>query len=402
MLFRSVSIAVLERVTAEFSQGNKVIYAGGNVNALTGYLTVTAYYSDGTSKIVTDYTLSGELVAVRSTITVEVEGMTATFDVNVTAVVLDRITVNVTDDSSVYPNSDIESLRSRITVTAHYNDGSETTVNKYSLYGKLETGLSTITVDFNGKTAKFAVRVSEYALDHITAIFRPVDENGDRVVFTGATSLDDLKRYLEVTAYGKDEDGNDIFIETVENYILSGDLTSGVCTVTVSYNGKTASFDVDVTEVQLAGITAEFNQNGVIYDDATLDDLYSYLTVEASYRVGGEIVTKPLTSSEYVLEGDLGAGGAVEIKVSYGGFEVYVTVEVTPIVLEDLTVNFNQGSTRIFGTNKLDDLRPLLEVFATYTDGTQTRVYDYVLKCVLSAGRPVDITVEYGGKTAQF
>lgn len=69
--------------------GISVVYSGGNVPAgttldqLTG-ITVTATYSDGTSEVVTDYTISGTLTAGQdNTITVTYQGKAATFQVTV-------------------------------------------------------------------------------------------------------------------------------------------------------------------------------------------------------------------------------------------------------------------------------------------------------------------------------
>ena len=55
-------------------------------------------------------------------------------------------------------------------------------------------------------------------------------------------SLDDLKSDLVVTANYSDSTS-----ETVTGYTLSGTLTAGTSTVTVSYGGKTATFNVTVT-----------------------------------------------------------------------------------------------------------------------------------------------------------
>lgn len=62
------------------------VYSGGDVDAgtavadLTG-IVVTAHYSDGTSKTVTGYTLSGTIAEGANTVTVRYEGKTATFTV---------------------------------------------------------------------------------------------------------------------------------------------------------------------------------------------------------------------------------------------------------------------------------------------------------------------------------
>lgn len=80
-LFEGVT---LESITAVFTQGSAVIYDDDALDILKQYLTVTATYSDSTTAVVTDYTLSGTLNAGTSTITVSYGGKTDTFTVTVT------------------------------------------------------------------------------------------------------------------------------------------------------------------------------------------------------------------------------------------------------------------------------------------------------------------------------
>ena len=70
----------------------------------------------------------------------------------------------------------------------------------------------------------------------ITAVFDP----GQTVIYTDDT-LDDLKQYLTVTA--NYDDGTSA---VVTGYTLSGSLTAGTSTITVTYADKTDSFDVTV------------------------------------------------------------------------------------------------------------------------------------------------------------
>lgn len=75
----------LESISAVFSQGSAVIYDTDGLETLRQYLTVTASYSDTTTKTVTDYTLSGTLAVGTSTITASYGGKTDTFSVTVSA-----------------------------------------------------------------------------------------------------------------------------------------------------------------------------------------------------------------------------------------------------------------------------------------------------------------------------
>jgi hypothetical protein len=66
----------LSSISVTYSGGDVVV--GTVVNDLTG-IVVTAHYSDGTSKAVTGYALSGTIAEGSNTITVSYGGMTATF-----------------------------------------------------------------------------------------------------------------------------------------------------------------------------------------------------------------------------------------------------------------------------------------------------------------------------------
>lgn len=73
----------LTSITAVFNQGTAEIYATDTLDSLRQYLTVTANYDDGTSALVTTYTLSGTLTVGTSTITAAYAGKQATFTVTV-------------------------------------------------------------------------------------------------------------------------------------------------------------------------------------------------------------------------------------------------------------------------------------------------------------------------------
>lgn len=78
-------------ISAVFDQGENLVFTFDSLESLRQYLTVTATYSDGTSGVISSYTLSGELTAGSSTITVSYLDRTA------------QITVNVTEGTDVTP-----------------------------------------------------------------------------------------------------------------------------------------------------------------------------------------------------------------------------------------------------------------------------------------------------------
>ena len=72
-------VVALSSISATYSSGDVAV--GTAMADLTG-IVVTAHYSDGSTKTVTDYTLSGEIAEGKNTITVTYQGKTATFTVN--------------------------------------------------------------------------------------------------------------------------------------------------------------------------------------------------------------------------------------------------------------------------------------------------------------------------------
>lgn len=89
----------------------------------------------------------------------------------------------------------------------------------------------------------FCLGLEPPTLDSITAT---IDSSAQ---ITDENTLDDLKQYLTVTA-----NYSNGTTKTVTDYTLSGTLTVGVSTITVSYEGKTTTFDVTVTETPKSDI----------------------------------------------------------------------------------------------------------------------------------------------------
>lgn len=156
-------------------------------------------------------------------------------------------------DIVIYPSTSLDSLKSNLVVTANYSDGSTSTVTNYSLSGTLSVGSSTITVTYGGKTATFNVTVTQAqkTLTNISAVYN----QGSTAVYP-STNLDSLKNNLTVTATYSDNSTSVIS----SGYSLSGNLTVGTSTITVTYSGKTTTFEVTVSE------EVEVSANSLIFD----------------------------------------------------------------------------------------------------------------------------------------
>ncbi|MDE7452812.1 MAG: hypothetical protein K2N22_00200 [Clostridia bacterium] len=262
--------AKINSITATFDpdpDGDGVavdIYDSWKLDDLIPYLTIEG--TDETGGIVSPlygYTLSGTLTAGTSTITVKygsgADEVQCTFTVNnVIACVLQSISATFSQDGKVFTSTNVDDLKVWLEVRGTYNDGRDhglidgtdydLTVDDPS--GELTVGVSTIDVSYWHEgvkyTTSFPVNVKPVVLDSIQADFQPGLNK-----ITSTTALRVLKNWLTVT--GTNNDGSDFETSDPDNkidandYALSGKLVGGTTSkITVKYQGKSTTFDVDV------------------------------------------------------------------------------------------------------------------------------------------------------------
>ncbi len=97
---------------------------------------------------------------------------------------LDSISAVYTQSGSVYEDTTLNSLKSGLVVTAHYQDATTKTLNanEYALSGVLALGTSTISVSYMGKTTSFTVTVSErwsYSINDLTKVVGTISNSSD-------------------------------------------------------------------------------------------------------------------------------------------------------------------------------------------------------------------------------
>lgn len=180
---------LLTGIRASFNQGG-TIYDTDDLSTLKQYLTVTAEYSDGTSRELNkdEYTLSGSLVAPSSTITVSFEGETDTFTVQVTQVVMVGIIATFTQGgATIFDTDNLDDLKQYLTVVASYSDGTTAAVSSsdYTLSGSLVAPSSTITVTYEGFTDTFTVQVTHQQVLPYDSLVEYLESDGTQVLDTG-------------------------------------------------------------------------------------------------------------------------------------------------------------------------------------------------------------------------
>lgn len=175
----------------------------------------------------------------------------------------------------VYADSTLDSLKSMLVVNKIYSDGTSTATTDYTLSGTLTVGTSTVTVTSGTYTTTFNVTVSEKPIATLSSISAAYSQSG---TVTTSTNLNDLKPDLVVTAtYSDGSTAN------ITNYSLSGTLTVGTSTITVTYEDKTTTFNVTVSETGATG--GDYVTNNLLgYYDLTgyADDNYGELHGESS------------------------------------------------------------------------------------------------------------------------
>ena len=139
-----------------------------------------------------------------------------------------------------------------------------------------------------------------------------------------STSLDTLKTNLIVKAIYSDNSE-----DVVTTYNLSGTLSVGTSQITVTYSDKTTTFNVIVSEEQVASktlssISAVYTQNStIVYPTTSLDSLKDNLVVTATYSDGSTS-----TVTDYNLSGTLSVGTS-QITVTYSDKTTTFDVNVT-------------------------------------------------------------------------
>lgn len=190
-----------------------------------------------------------------------------------------------TQSGTVYNTDTLDSLKSDLVVTAHYSDSTTQTVNEYTLSGTLAEGTSTITVAYGDKTTTFNVTVT--VAPSLTSISAVYTQSG---TVYNTTTLDSLKGDLVITAHY----GDTTATVPSADYTLSGTLEVGTSTVLVSYRGKTTTFDVTVTALQItytqgsigSGNSAENRVSGVITSGIHFDDDETLvITITSGYSI---------------------------------------------------------------------------------------------------------------------
>ena len=132
-------------------------------------------------------------------------------------------------------------------VTWSSSNTSVATVSSTGLVTSVAYGSATITATAGSVSATCSVVVAQATLTGISAVYT------QSVAIYEDTNLDSLKSDLVVTASWSDSTTSTV---ASADYTLSGTLSIGISTITVSYGGQTDTFDVTVTSEEWTVVRA--------------------------------------------------------------------------------------------------------------------------------------------------
>ena len=325
----------LVSISAVYSGGE--IFVGAQLN--TAYVSVSATYSDNSSKQVSGFTLSTTSFEVAGdqtvTVTYTENGVTKTTTFTVT-VVVEPEPITLVSISAVYSGGEIfvgaQLNKASVAVTATYSDNSSKQVSGFTLSATSfeVAGDQTVTVTYteNGvtKTTTFTVTVvvepEPITLVSISAVY-----SGGEILVGAQLNKD----FVAVTATYSDSSSKQVrgFTLSATSFEAAGDQT---VTVTYTENGvtKTTTFTVTVVEpepIVLSSITAVYGGKSVNIGEQPDKSL---LTVTAHYSDGSSKTVNNFSTGPF----DSSTTGEKNWEISYTDDGVTQSVIITIKVIE--------------------------------------------------------------------
>lgn len=425
-----VPVTVTEAIVTKLeATPNPISVAKG----LSQLLTVTAIYSDGTTKDVTSeasYQIADSSIANvngnsvkglaegNTNLTITYQGQTVTVPVTVTQPVITGL--------QVVPNpvSIAKGQSQELQVTANYSDGSSRDVTGEAGYqvadgtiadvnsGKitgLAKGSTQVTISYQGQEVQVPIAVTDPVVTGLKATPNPVSiakGTSQQLTVTAIYSDGSTKEVTQEASYQIENAS----VATVDKGLVRG-ITQGNTNVTISYQGQSIQVPVTVTAPILVGLTAEPSQINLEKGQS------QKLTVKAEYSDGSVVDVSDVATYQVangsiasitngVLKGE--APGSTLVTASYQGKTVQVPVTVTAPVLTGITVTPQSISLEEGKSQKLT-------VTANYSDGSTKDVtaevsYQSGNNAIAVVNNGVvtgvkqgntQVTVSYQGKTVQ-
>ena len=264
-----------------------------------------------------------------------------------TAVAVEKIAVTSDLTKREYKVGEELSLDGGV-ITVYNNDGTSTTVNMSDASVSV-TGYDTTTEP--NSDLKLTITYKNNGVDYTTeysivVVAADAKEVSDISISTQPTKTayfvgDELSVDGKITVTYSDDSSEDIDITPAMVTGFNSSAAAAKQTLTVTYGGKTAAYDISVTAVEITGITvtAPTKTNYMVGD--SLDIIGGYITV--TYNNGKEETLPLVTAGVSVSALDSSAIGEKTINVTYNGQSGSFNVNVAE---KSYKVNFSNATVK--------------------------------------------------------
>ncbi|WP_297668778.1 bacterial Ig-like domain-containing protein [Thomasclavelia sp.] len=374
---------------------NKVEYVRGQKFDPQG-ARIKAIYNDGDTKLVdvTEKMCSGfdSSSLGQKTVTVAYENQSVSFTVDI----VERILTLITTDGAIKTEYlegqplDISNLK----IIALYNDGIseviDASMDMISGYDASIVGKQTVTVTYKGKTTTFEVNVKAKSVTKIEVT------SPDKLEYIEGQALDLTAGKVKVFYNNETSKEIDLTNEMVSGYDAS---VVGKQTITVAYQGKTATFDVNVIEKVITKIEMNSLPDKVNY---LVDQKFEIdgAAIKVYYNDGSEEIVN--VDSDMFNMPDMSKIGNKTITVNYRGMTTNFEILIKDKTLVNISVSTLPDKTEYIEGEDLDVSGGKL--LLNYDNGSSEIIGITLAMCSVDMSKPgqVNVTVTYNGFTASY
>lgn len=292
-------------------------------------MVVTAHYDNGTSETVTDYSFGGYEFIGPETETVEIyyKGYTVSFAVTVKSRVLESIIIVRSPNKLTYIEGNLFDSTGMQLQLRYSNSTFETITSGWQEeYDFSSPGQQTVTITYNGKKTTLTVTVTAKQVTSIAIASKP-----NKTTYLEGQELDTTGLKLKVSY------NNGIEEVVTGNWTITGYDRNrvGKQTITVNYQGHSATFEVTVTAKVLTEIRISKQPNKLTYmQGESLNTAGLELTL--TFNNG----TTQKVTSEFTISGyNKNKVGKQTVTVTYQGKTAAFTVTVSSRVPSSITSN---------------------------------------------------------------
>ncbi len=273
------------------------------------------------------------------TLTVTYEGETATFEITIEEKALEKIEISAEPNKKTYIQNyeelDVTGGKIRLIYNDKTTEEIDMTKEMVSGFDNREVGLQTLTVTYREKTATFGITIVKKELEKIEIIAEP----NKKTYIQNSEELDITGGKIRLTYNDETTEEIDMAKEMVTGF---DNTEPGPKTLTVTYGGKTVTFEITVVAKELVSIEIAQQPNKKTY-------IQNYEELDVT---GGKIrlIYNDETTEEINMTTGMVSGfsnttlGPKTLTVSYG--EQQATFEVTIVAKELVSIEIAQQPTK--------------------------------------------------------